>query len=155
MCAGVIAGIEVWGRGIGARVRGSKGGGVVACSDSAGWVLTIGDACTLTSGTKDAALTSGTRAPVLGSGSREAGAGLNAVARLSEGLASDRSADDGRMGDSSCADGTVTDGGVTIGTADFGCSAICGGGTAADTGSKLNGLLCSLGGGSGESGEIA
>lgn len=130
------------GRGIGTRVRGVKGASSGASSVDDGWsagcVKATGEASMLRTGIA-----------ALVSGCCDAGAGLN------EGLGSDKSADDGRMGESTTAGGTVTERGVTKGIADLGCSAICGGGLGADTGSKLNGLLCSVGGGSGESGDIA
>lgn len=74
---------------------------------------------------------------------------------LKRGLGSGRSADVGRSGVSRAAGGTVIDGGVTIGTAVFGCSTSFGGGLGTDMGSKLKGRLWSVGGGSGERGEIA
>lgn len=115
---------------------------------TAGWVCWTGDGWTVTSGTG--------RAMVI-SGSCEAGAalGVGGVEPLADGLAPQRSPDDGRMGESSCAGGAVTEGGVTMGTADLGCSWAWGAGADAEAPSKLKGLRCSVGGGSGETGEMA
>jgi hypothetical protein len=142
---------------MGPRVRGVKGAGErdssVEGGRRAGWVNVTGEAWMVRAGA--ATLVLGCWGCWTCCDCCGAEAGGEAVTGLTTGLGSYRSADDGRIGESTGAGGTVTEGGVMVGSADFGCSAICGGGLGADAGSKLNGLLCSFGGGSGESGDIA
>jgi hypothetical protein len=128
-----------------------KGGGVWACSSTGGvWACSSTGrvwTCALIGEGRD----SGTAGAALISGCEIAAGG---VGGLSSGeFGPDRSADVGCCGSLICAGGTVTCG-VMIGTALFGCASAFGGGMEAATGSKLNGLLCSLGGGRGVTGEI-
>jgi hypothetical protein len=150
-----MAGMSVWGRGIGARVRGVNGGG---SSDGVG-ARSIGDVSVAAAAASSTMIAGAAALVVVVVDGCVAGAatdGAVSVWGLCTGLGSgrSRSADVGRTGVSDCACGTVV-GGVMIGTAVLGCSSALGGGTGADMGSKLKGLLCSLGGGSGERGDMA
>lgn len=114
---------------MGARVRGVKGGGVGARSAGDAGLSETGDATVVSS----------------------CGAGAGAVDGRETGLTSAKSRDVGRMGRYDCAGGKDTEGPI-IGAVSFaGCSSTLG----AEIGSKLNGLLCSLGGGSGDTGDIS
>jgi hypothetical protein len=150
-----MAGMSVWGRGIGARVRGVKGRG----SSDGVTARSIGNVSVAAAAAASSTMIAGAVALVVvvkGCVAEAAADGAVSVWGLCSGLGSgrSRSADVGRTGVSDCACGTVV-GGVMIGTAVLGCSSTLGGGTGADMGSKLNGLLCSLGGGSGERGDMA
>jgi hypothetical protein len=149
-----MAGMSVWGSGIGARVNGVKGRG----SSEMGDVSVVSAAAEAASTTMIAGAAALVVVVVVGEGC-VAGAAPDGAVSVSglccSGLGSERSADVGRTGVSDCACGTVV-GGVMIGTAVLGCSSSAlGAGMGADIGSKLNGLLCSLGGGSGERGDMA
>jgi hypothetical protein len=109
----VMAGMKICGSGIGARVRGVKGGGVRARSAGA-----------------DSSLATGTTGAIEGCG---AGAGAEEARR--SGLRPDRSRDVGR---SVCAGGSNAEGAMS-GAVFAGTSSALGGGRGADTGSKLNG----------------
>jgi hypothetical protein len=127
------------GQATGARVSGTNGGGVEAFSSTAG------DGWRCATAGAGAALIAGCEI----SGGCTIAAG--SVGGLSSGvLGPERSAEVGRCGSSMGAGGAVTCG-VMMGTAVFGCSSVFGGGAG---GSKLNGRLESLGGGSGVTGDI-
>jgi hypothetical protein len=117
------------GRGTGVRVRGSKGGGVRGSS--------TGPDCSLEAGI----------AAVISS----CGWGCGAGEVRSSGLASDRSREVGR---SVWAGGSNADGAMS-GAVLAGTSSAFGGGRGAETGSKLKGLFWSLGGGSGDTGDMS